>query len=71
LLGANALGNISRLQETDFKAALSFWPDPIPDFGDAVIASVGMIRKGFSIVTFDRKFAANLKSLGLNHYKFD
>jgi predicted nucleic-acid-binding protein len=62
---------IETIQELDFMVALSFWPDPIPDFGDAVIASVGMTRKGFAIVTFDRKFAVNLKSLGLNPYQFD
>jgi predicted nucleic-acid-binding protein len=62
---------IETIQDLDFKAALSFWPDLIPDFGDAIIASVSMTRKGCAIVTFDRRFAANLKSLGLNSYQFD
>jgi len=51
--------------DIDFNAALSSWPDPIPDFGDAVIASLGTASKRSVIVTFDRKFINNLKSLGL------
>lgn len=62
---------IETIQEIDLKATLSFWPDPIPDFGDAVIAASSMNRKGCAIVTFDRRFTANLKSLGLNTYQFD
>ena len=57
---------IEVIHEIDFKAVLTCWPDPIPDFGDAVIASVGKITKRSVIVTFDRKFSSNLKSLGLN-----
>jgi predicted nucleic-acid-binding protein len=56
---------IEVIHEIDFTAVLSCWPDPIPDFGDAVIASVSKIRKSV-IVTFDLKFANNLKSLGMN-----
>ena len=58
---------IEVINEIDFTAVLSCWPDPIPDFGDAVIASVSKIRKS-AIVTFDRKFAKNLKSLGMNYW---
>lgn len=62
---------IEVIQEVDFKTVLSYWPDPISDFGDAVIASVGKTRKGSVIVTFDRKFASNLKSLGLSSHLFE
>jgi predicted nucleic-acid-binding protein len=58
---------IEVINEIDFTVVLSCWPDPIPDFGDAVIASVSKIRKS-AIVTFDRKFAKNLKSLGMNYW---
>ncbi len=58
---------IEVIHEIDFTVVLSCWPDPIPDFGDAVIASVSKIRKS-AIVTFDRKFAKNLKSLGMNYW---
>ena len=61
---------IEVVQECDFAAVLSCWPDPLPDFGDAVIASVGMSRKGALVVTFDRKFAGGLRSMGLGIYTF-
>jgi predicted nucleic-acid-binding protein len=56
---------IEIVHEIDFKTVLSYWPDPIADFGDAVIASMGRQRRA-AIVIFDRKFATDLKSLGLN-----
>jgi len=59
---------IEVIHEIDFNAVLSYWPDPLPDFGDAVIAWVGKFRKS-AIVTFDRKFTSNLKSLGLNFWE--
>jgi predicted nucleic-acid-binding protein len=62
---------IEVVQEVDFNAILSWWPDPIPDFGDALIAAVGKARSGSIVVTFDRKFAANLKSLGINILTFE
>jgi predicted nucleic-acid-binding protein len=61
---------IEVIQEADFKTILSWWPDPIPDFGDSLIAAAGKARKGSIIVTFDRKFAANLKSLDINIHTF-
>lgn len=61
---------IEIIHKVDFNTLLSFWPDPLPDFGDALIASVGKTMKGSSIVTFDRKFAAGLKSLKLATYAF-
>jgi len=60
---------IEVVQELDFNAVLSCWPDPFTDFGDAVVASVGMSKRGAAIVTFDRKFASGLKSLGLALFK--
>jgi predicted nucleic-acid-binding protein len=54
------------LHEIDFNEVLSFWPDPIPDFGDAVIAAVGKTVKRSAIVTFDQKLAGILKSLSRN-----
>jgi predicted nucleic-acid-binding protein len=57
---------IEVIHEIDFSAVLSCWPDPIPDFGDAVVASIGKITKRSIIVTFDQEFANILKSLGRN-----
>jgi predicted nucleic-acid-binding protein len=62
---------IEVIQEVDFKTILSWWPDPINDFGDALIAVAGKNRNGSMVVTFDRKFAANLKALDINIYTFE
>jgi len=59
---------IEVIHEIDFNAVLYCWPDPISEFGDAVIASIGKITRRSAIVTFDRKFTNNLKSLGLNFW---
>ena len=58
------------IQECDFDTVLSCWPDPFTDFGDAVIAAVGMSRRA-TIVTFDRKFASGLKSQGIGSHTFE
>ena len=57
---------IEVVQEVDFNTIFSWWPDPVPDFGDALIAAVGKTISGSLVVTFDRKFAANLKTLGIS-----
>lgn len=57
---------IEVIQEVDFETILSWWPDPIPDFGDAIIAATGKARSRAMVVTFDRKFATKLKALGIN-----
>jgi len=57
---------IEVIQEVDFNTILSWWPDPIPDFGDALIAAAGKARSRAMVVTFDRKFAAKLKALGIS-----
>ena len=57
---------IEIVQEVDFNTIFSWWPDPFPDFGDALIAAVGKTISGSLVVTFDRKFAANLKTLGIS-----
>lgn len=59
---------IEIIHEIDFKAVLSFWPDPISDFGDAVIASICKITRRSTIVTFDQKFVKNLKSLSIKFF---
>jgi predicted nucleic-acid-binding protein len=61
---------IEVIQEVDFKTVLSWWPDPISDFGDALIAATGKTRTGSLVVTFDRKFAAHLKALDINIHTF-
>ena len=60
-----AMPGVELYQETDFGAVLSFWPANIADFGDALLAATGKSIKGATIVTFDGKFKAVLKKMGL------
>ena len=60
-----AMPGIEIVHEIDFKILLSYWPDKIQDYGDAIVASVGKSRKGAMVVTFDRKFARALKKVGI------
>ena len=64
-----AMPGIELWHETDFKTVLSLWPERIPDFGDALVASVGIAIKGATIVTFDAKFTSALKTLGQTVHK--
>jgi len=43
----------------------------VPDYGDAIIASLCKDTKGASVATFDRKFKAKLKKLGLSALSID
>ena len=60
-----ALPGIQLVHEIDFESVLKFWPESLPDFGDAIVASLGTLYKGSVIVTFDLKFMHALKKLGL------
>lgn len=60
-----AMPGIEIIQEIDFAVLLSLWPDPIPEFGDAVVASAGKTARGATVVTFDRKLIGRLKLLGI------
>ena len=61
---------IEIVHEVNLKILFSYWPDKIPDYGDAIVASVCKDRKKAMIATFDRKFSAALKKLGLSVYSF-
>jgi predicted nucleic-acid-binding protein len=56
---------IQLVHEIDFESVLKFWPETLPDFGDAIVASLGTLYKGSVIVTFDLKFIHALRKLGL------
>jgi len=55
------LPGIKVLNEVDFESVLDFWPDMLPDFGDAIVASVCRSNKGAIAATFDRKLINVLK----------
>jgi predicted nucleic-acid-binding protein len=56
------------IHEINLDRLLACWPESISDYGDAVIASVGMTQKNSMIVTFDQKFTNCLKLLGINFF---
>ena len=60
-----AMPGIDLVHEIDFPTVFNFWPEPLADFGDAIIASLGILHKGSVILTFDRKFSQTLRRLGL------
>ena len=60
-----AMPGVELHQQTDFIAVLSLWPSLFTDFGDALIAATAKAIKGSTVVTFDLKFIAVLKKLGL------
>jgi predicted nucleic-acid-binding protein len=60
-----AMPGIQLVYEIDFGSVLKFWPEALPDFGDAIVASLGTLYKGSVIVTFDLKFIHALRKLGL------
>ena len=58
------------VHELNLKILFSYWPDKIPDYGEAVVATICRARKGAMVATFDRKFAAALMKIGLSVYPF-
>lgn len=53
------------VHELDYDAVLSLWPDTIPDFGDAVVASVCRAIGNATLVTFDKRLIRRVKALDL------
>jgi len=47
--------------DVDIEHVLDFWPNRLPGFGDAIVASVCCSKKGAIAVTFDRKLINVLK----------
>ena len=58
-----ALPGVKIVNDVDFELALKFWPKPLPDFGDAIVASVCRSHQGAVVATFDRKLINALKKL--------
>ncbi len=59
-----AMPGVTVIHELDFPNVLSYWPESIPDFGDAVVASVCRSNQPSIIVTFDQKLTKKLNLLG-------
>lgn len=54
--------------EVDFPTLLALWPSVIPDFGDAIVATVCKSIKGSVVITFDARFASALKQARIAAY---
>lgn len=65
-----SMPGIEIVDGVNLKILFSYWPEKIPDYGDAIVASVCSATKGYMVATFDRKFSAALKRLGLSVYPF-
>jgi predicted nucleic-acid-binding protein len=70
IIDFKTMPGIELANNIDFKQVFSYWPEHISDFGDAVIATVGMNAKNSVMVTFDRKFKHQLEALGLKCHQF-
>ena len=57
---------IEVVHDLNMKTLISYWPEVFKDYGDAIIATLCKNTKGSLIVTFDRKFRAKLKKIGLS-----
>ena len=55
------LPEVKVLNEVDLESVLDFWPQRLPDFGDAFMASACRSNKGAVAATVDRKLISILK----------
>jgi predicted nucleic acid-binding protein len=65
------LPGVEIVHQISLKTLFTFWPEKVPDYGDAIIAALCKDIRGSSVATFDRKFKAKLKKLGLSALSFD
>jgi predicted nucleic acid-binding protein len=64
------LPGVEIVHQLSLKTLFAIWPEKVPDYGDAIIASLCKDTKGASVATFDRKFRAKLKKLGISALSF-
>ena len=64
------LQGVEIVHQLNLKTLLTFWPAKVPDYGDAILAALCQDTRGSFVVTFDRKFRAKLKKLGLSALSF-
>jgi len=64
------LPGVEIVHQISLKTVFSLWPERVPDYGGAIIGSLCKDTKGASVATFDRKFRAKLKKLGLSVFLF-
>jgi predicted nucleic acid-binding protein len=60
-----AMPGVTYSSDVDMHILLSLWPENIPDYGDAVLATYCKKTKGTCIATFDKKFLNALHKINL------
>lgn len=60
-----AMPGIELVTNVNINTILSYWPDHIQDYGDAVVAAQCKNSPTTTVTTFDRKFRNELATLGL------
>jgi len=60
-----SMPGIKIIHDIDLNILFSYWPEHIPDFGDALVAGVCKANKGSIVATFDKKFIGFLRRLDL------
>jgi len=56
-----ALPGVKVENHVDIEIVLDFWPNQLPDFDDAIVASICQSNKGAATATFDRKMINVIK----------
>jgi predicted nucleic-acid-binding protein len=64
------LPGVEIVYQIGLKTLFAIWPEKVPDYGDAIIASLCKDTRNTSIVTFDKRFKARLKRLDLSVFSF-
>lgn len=60
-----SLPGVTIVDKTNIKSVLSLWPEPMGDFGDAIVAASAASFKGAVVITFDRRFMRALSACGI------
>lgn len=58
-----ALPGVEVVDSLDLRRLFALWPDRIPDYGDAIVATVCLTRKHAAVATFDRKLRTHLQKI--------
>ena len=61
----SVMPGVKIVHELDLETLFAYWPEKIPDYGDAIVASICEADGAAQIVTFDRKFKNALKKLSI------
>jgi len=63
-----AMPGVTIVGDISFDCLFQWWPDEIPEYGDAVVAAVAKGVKTSAVATFDKKMAASLERLNIPLY---